>query len=99
MAANPRPLSAERTVWPCGSSTVDLGVTNTRAFMENSDYRMAGGVQWRRHDRSLRFGSGRADGIAGAAQADAGWRFPLRGRHGARALRAQAGGRGGEVRV
>src|ERR1035441_2021789 len=36
MAANPRPLRAERTVWPCGSSTVDLGVTNTRAFMGNS---------------------------------------------------------------
>jgi len=26
-------LSAERTVWPCGSRTVDFGVTNTRAFM------------------------------------------------------------------
>src|ERR1019366_9356452 len=33
MAANPRPLSAERTVWPCGSRTVDFGVTNTRALM------------------------------------------------------------------
>src|ERR1035437_1510801 len=40
MAANPRPWSAARTVWPCGSSTVDFGVTNTRAFMGNSDYRM-----------------------------------------------------------
>src|SRR5665811_445361 len=43
MAANPRPWSAARTVWPCGSRTVDFGVTNTRAFMENLDYRMAGG--------------------------------------------------------
>src|SRR5450755_2755736 len=34
MAAKPRPLSAERTVWPWGSRTVDLGVTNTRALME-----------------------------------------------------------------
>src|ERR1035441_8835338 len=33
MAANPRPWSAAQTAWPCGSRTVDLGVTNTRAFM------------------------------------------------------------------
>src|ERR1019366_2978317 len=33
MAANPRPWSAAHTVWPCGSRTVDFGVTNTRAFM------------------------------------------------------------------
>src|ERR1019366_36772 len=33
MAANPRPWSAAHTAWPCGSRTVDLGVTNTRAFM------------------------------------------------------------------
>src|SRR5215471_5441249 len=32
----PRPLSAERTVWPCGSRTVDFSETNTRAFMGSS---------------------------------------------------------------
>src|SRR4051812_15250767 len=42
MAAWPKPFSAERTVCPCGSSTVDFRVTNTRAFMEILNYRMAG---------------------------------------------------------